>query len=96
MSNVLWMVSDEVYELLLSTVPCFTGAFLMTNLTHKGENRPNQIKKSCAAVFEKKTCTCMANFVVKVVRERDNFITAAWLSHRKWLCLLCGYTFLNS
>lgn len=27
--------SDEVYDLLPSTVPCCSGVFVMTNVTHK-------------------------------------------------------------
>ena len=31
------MYSDEVNNLLLSVVPCFSGTFMMTNRTHKGK-----------------------------------------------------------
>ena len=31
------MFSDEMYDLLPSTVHCFSGMFVMTNRIHKGD-----------------------------------------------------------
>lgn len=36
--NVFWMLPDDENHLLLSTVPCFSSAFLMNNVTHEGKN----------------------------------------------------------
>ena len=33
--TVFRMWSDDVYDLLLSTIPSFSGKFVMVNVTHK-------------------------------------------------------------
>lgn len=37
--SVFWMLSDDVNHLLLSTVPGFSSAFLMNNVTHEGKKQ---------------------------------------------------------
>lgn len=39
---VFWVYSDEVYDLLLSSGPCFSDVFVMTNVT-QGEKTERQL-----------------------------------------------------
>lgn len=45
------MQSDEVNDPLLSTVPCFSGAFVMTNMTHKREKKKAEVQTHLKHLF---------------------------------------------
>lgn len=41
-SNLSWMYSDEVYDLLLPIAPSFSDVFVMTDWTHEGKKTEKQ------------------------------------------------------
>lgn len=58
------MWSDEIYDLLLSTIPCFSGAFVMTNGTEKKKGTERKSESNVKWVdcwllrVKKPVCTC--------------------------------------